>query len=431
VVNDVLDFSRLDSGKQAMARESYSVARLVEGVMAAARAYPASESLALSSDVAPDVPPYLKGDRAALSRMLLNLMHNAVKFTQDGSVSLKVRRVVTETGEERVAFSVSDTGGGIPASMQAKIFEPFEQASNGRLSPHHGSGLGLAICLRIAEASGGKITLRSEEGKGSTFTCLLPLDVGAVVEDEDAKSGALAQAARPLRVLVAEDTPASQIVIRLMLEGMGHQVRVVDDGAQALRAFGEEIFDLVFLDVQMPVMNGHEAAAGIRLAIEASRRAGDGSRPRHRRIRDAGRAAAGHHGFDGRAGASRPKARQSLAAGRTRVLRRAGAGRRGTADRPDRGGGGGDPRSGPAAFSPGRGGAAAAARAAAGALPADRRSPGQSRLRAVSHGSAAIPKHIEASLRRRWWWDTLSHISPIPTDAKPIGLRRKPQPSAH
>ena len=277
VVNDVLDFSRLDSGKHEMAHESYSVARLIDGVMAVARAYPGAERLALSSIIEPDVPAFLKGDRGALSRLLLNLMHNAVKFTAAGSVSLTCRLVLLESGERRVAFAVTDTGAGVPAVKQSKIFEPFEQASNGRLSPHHGTGLGLAICRRIAEAMGGEIGLKSAEGRGASFTCVLPVQIGERVEDADVSTAFRPRPTNSLRVLVAEDTPASQMVIRLMLEGMGHRARVVSDGEQAVRAFREEIFDLVFLDVQMPVMNGYEAAAAIRAAIDASRQAGDGA----------------------------------------------------------------------------------------------------------------------------------------------------------
>ena len=274
VVNDVLDFSRLDSGKQTMAMESFSVASLVESAISVARAYPGAAKLTLTGEVAADVPPFLIGDRGALSRMLLNLLHNAVKFTAEGSVRLIVRLDPQPSGDPWISFAVRDSGSGVPAALQDKIFEPFEQASNGRLSPHHGTGLGLAICGRISASMGGKLTLESEEGVGSAFISRLPLKPGEPMEEPVAT---VKQAARiagdRLRVLVAEDTPASQMVIRLMLENLGHDVRLVSDGAQAFQAFREERFDLVFLDVQMPVMNGYEAARLIRAAIADSRKA--------------------------------------------------------------------------------------------------------------------------------------------------------------
>jgi CheY-like chemotaxis protein len=274
VVNDVLDFSRLDSGKQTLVMESFSVSRLVESAISVARAYPGADKLTLSVEVAPDVPPFLIGDRSALSRLLLNLLHNAVKFTAEGSVDLLVRMEPQPTGRPLVSFAVRDSGAGVPIAMQGKIFEPFEQASNGRLSPHHGTGLGLAICGRIATSMGGELSLRSQEGTGSIFICRLPLAAGAPVEEivQEIKPSTRSVGER-LRVLVAEDTPASQMVIRLMLEGLGHSVRLVGDGGQAVRAFREERFDLVFLDVQMPVMNGYEAARAIRASIEESRKA--------------------------------------------------------------------------------------------------------------------------------------------------------------
>lgn len=401
IVNNVLDIERIRADKMPLDDVNFDVHDLVAHVLRVIGALPAARTIDIDASVDPEVPRFLLGDLGRLTQILVNLMGNAVKFTERGSVRLRVSLQAAAADRVNLRFAVRDTGKGIPQTMQKKVFEPFEQLST--LSG--GSGLGLAICREFAKRMGGELTLESIEGAGSTFTFSVPLQHGLQQpENEPQRVSALhalgildstpepafdalvAEAARtcgapialvslvdehrqwfkarvglkesetpraqafcahailapgrpmvvpdaqndprfsanplvtadprirfyaavplvdaaghalgtlcvldrvprelsdaqleelqrfagkvaallgvrPLHVLVAEDTPASQLVLRLMLEQLGHMVRVVGDGEQALRAFTEEPFDLVLLDVQMPVMDGLEAARAMR-----------------------------------------------------------------------------------------------------------------------------------------------------------------------
>jgi signal transduction histidine kinase/ActR/RegA family two-component response regulator len=275
VVNSVLDFSRLEYGDVKIDTVDFELTALVRRAMAMVEGLPGADRLAVRAEVAPDVPPVLRGDPARLIQVLLNLLGNAVKFTERGSVTLRVGIEPPGAGARWVSFAVIDTGPGVPAHLRDRIFQPFEQTPAGQLSPHKGTGLGLAICRRLADRMGGTIALESAEGRGSTFTFSIPLIRGAIAEPPSPAGPARAGA--PLRVLVAEDTLTSQTVIRLMLERLGHRVAVANDGAEAVRAFSREPFDLVFLDLQMPVMDGYEAAQAI--LAEWQRARGPEARP--------------------------------------------------------------------------------------------------------------------------------------------------------
>jgi CheY-like chemotaxis protein len=275
VVNSVLDFSRLEYGDVKIDTVDFELTALVRRAMAMVEGLPGADRLAVRAEVAPDVPPVLRGDPARLIQVLLNLLGNAVKFTERGSVTLRVGIEPPGAGARWVSFAVIDTGPGVPAHLRDRIFQPFEQTPAGQLSPHKGTGLGLAICRRLADRMGGTIALESAEGRGSTFTFSIPLIRGAIAVPPSPAGPARAGA--PLRVLVAEDTLTSQTVIRLMLERLGHRVAVANDGAEAVRAFSREPFDLVFLDLQMPVMDGYEAAQAI--LAEWQRARGPEARP--------------------------------------------------------------------------------------------------------------------------------------------------------
>src|SRR5262245_20747566 len=237
IVNDVLDFSRLEYSEARVDAIDFDLSAIATRPMEIARRLPGADQLALRAEVAADVPRYLRGDPARLTQVVLNLLGNAVKFTEHGAVVPSVRLAKPGGNSPTIAFAVSDTGPGVPASMRDAIFEPFAQTSAGRLSPHKGTGLGLAICRRLADMMGGDIALDSAEGRGSTFTFTVPLALGATpLVPTAGPTGAAA----PLRVLVAEDNPTNQMVIRRMLEKLGHSVAVVGDGAEAVRAFSRE-----------------------------------------------------------------------------------------------------------------------------------------------------------------------------------------------
>ena len=273
IVNDVLDFSRISAGRVEVDEGTLDLKAAIERLMfVVAGLQGTTKQLDIRCDVSPDIDRPILADGQRLTQILTNLLGNALKFTEHGSVELLVRADKLAAPSPKLVFLVKDTGKGVPEHMWERIFEPFRQVGEERFEPHAGSGLGLAICRQLARAMGGDVTLDQSSPAGSTFRLEIPLRF--------AESGAGAGAApatgasvpgRCLKVLVAEDTPASQLVIQLMLQRLGHEVTVVDNGLLAVEAFARADYDVVFLDLQMPVMNGHEAAQAIRGAGERGR----------------------------------------------------------------------------------------------------------------------------------------------------------------
>jgi PAS domain S-box-containing protein len=262
IVNNVLDISHLDSGRIKVRHDDFELESLLDQALRIACGLPGAATLRVVAEVGSDVPRRLHGDAPRLTQVLLNLLSNGVKFTERGSVRLRVTTAASGEGARTwLSFSVTDTGRGISPADQQRMFEPFEQGQSGQNGSHKGSGLGLAISRGIAQLLGGSLALQSTEGIGSTFTLRLPLELAAEPAPVPVPRAGPGQVR--LRVLVAEDTPANQLVIRLMLERLGHSVRVVGDGAQAVSAYFEEPFDLVLMDVQMPHMDGYAATQAI------------------------------------------------------------------------------------------------------------------------------------------------------------------------
>ncbi len=269
IVNDVLDFSRLDAGQVTLREEDFSLHEALESLMAVVRGLPGASRLALTCVIAKDVPRVIFADRLRLTQVLMNLLGNAVKFTKRGSVTLQLNTGGFVGNDCELHFSVKDTGIGLNKAMADRIFEPFEQGGVDPLLPRQGTGLGLSISKRIATAMGGELILANTDGSGSTFRLKLtvpfrlnlPVHPGqSVVQQPEAE----VKEGYAMRILAAEDTTASQIVIRSLLESMGHKVRIVANGKEAVDVFEKEDFDAVFLDIQMPVMDGYHAARLIR-----------------------------------------------------------------------------------------------------------------------------------------------------------------------
>ena len=218
------------------------------------------------------VPKYIWTDDARLMQILTNLVSNSVKFTDEGNIKIDVRADDLASATPMVRIQVSDTGPGIPEDMRAHLFEPFVQGSAERLRPHAGAGLGLAICRKLANAMGGNIELMPSAAKGACFLVTLPLRQAEPNLDGRLPTDVIQSASCPLKVLVAEDTPANQLVIQLMLRGQGHEVTVVNNGAEAVKAFRSALFEVVLLDIQMPVMDGYEASRQIRLSGDSGQK---------------------------------------------------------------------------------------------------------------------------------------------------------------
>jgi signal transduction histidine kinase/CHASE1-domain containing sensor protein/putative methionine-R-sulfoxide reductase with GAF domain/ActR/RegA family two-component response regulator len=275
IINDILDFSKIEAGKLALDPIPFPLRDVLDSTLKVLALRARDKGLALSQHVQPDVPDALVGDAGRLRQILVNLVGNAIKFTEHGEVAIDVRKhAIEEADTESVTIhlSVRDTGIGIPADKHQLIFEPFTQSDGSTTRKYGGTGLGLAISKQLVEMMGGRLWMESEVGRGSTFHVTLrfgcqrrpaaqplPTAVEAVQTD-----------LRPLRILVAEDNSVNQRLVARMLEKRGDSVVVVDTGKDALEALARQPFDVVLMDVQMPVMDGFEATGLIRRGEQGS-----------------------------------------------------------------------------------------------------------------------------------------------------------------
>jgi len=266
LVDDLLDFAQAEAGRLALSSTDFALEALVQGALETVSPRAREQGLTLERELDPALPAVLRGDSTRLRQVLLNLLDNAIKFTDRGAVRVTVaadgRR---PDGAVFVRIAVRDTGVGVAAADRERIFESFVQADGSATRRHGGTGLGLAIVKRLGELMGGDVGLESEVGRGSTFWVRLPLQPAPLGPGE-APRGAPARRTpgRPLRVLVAEDNPVNRRVAEATLATAGHAVVAVTDGAEALEAHAGGEFDLVLMDLEMPVMSGVEAAARIR-----------------------------------------------------------------------------------------------------------------------------------------------------------------------
>ena len=262
IINDVLDFSKLESGAIDLEERSFDLAPLVDGVAEIVRTRAAEKGLALTVRC-PAVA--VTGDQGRIRQILLNLVSNAVKFTATGGVDVTVTVRGNVDGPGRLAIQVSDTGIGITPEAQARLFKEFTQVDASIRRRFGGTGLGLVICKRITEAMGGSIAVSSEEGKGSRFTVDIPvprlsLPLGTPAIPSPKPQQDLGSA----RILIVEDNPTNQRVASELLARLGHRAECAENGEDALVKMAAGGFDLVLMDMQMPVMDGLEATRRLR-----------------------------------------------------------------------------------------------------------------------------------------------------------------------
>jgi len=272
IINDILDFSKIEAHKLALEEIDFDVRRTMKAALDLHMLPAGKKGLDLTLSVDDDVPPALKGDPSRLDQILINLVGNAIKFTETGGVDVRVSLVegppdAPPGTPAKLLFSVNDTGVGIAEEKQKDIFESFLQADDSITRKHGGTGLGLTICTLLVELMGGEIGLESEEGKGSTFRFSARLKVGDA-DKVEAGNGGPASPQIPdtprLRVLLADDNTLNRELATTLLTEQGHGVLDVTNGVQALEALKEAHFDLVLMDVQMPIMDGVSATRAIR-----------------------------------------------------------------------------------------------------------------------------------------------------------------------
>jgi PAS domain S-box-containing protein len=282
LINDILDLSKIEAGKLDVESVDFDVAKLVEHVGSFLSHAASTKGIGLSFELDPQVPAALRGDPVRIRQVLVNLVGNAVKFTARGGVAVRAWPVepppgtpIPETGAERckrVRFEVRDTGIGIPADKLPLLFHTFSQADASMTRQFGGTGLGLAISRQLVELMGGSIGVESEEGKGSTFWFELPLQPAqAPMEPETPGDSCAGDVFRDARVLLVEDNEVNRIVALALLDLLGLRADVAANGREALDALARNRYDVVFMDVQMPVMGGLEAARKFR-EIEEDRR---------------------------------------------------------------------------------------------------------------------------------------------------------------
>ncbi|MEI2385253.1 ATP-binding protein [Breoghania sp. JC706] len=269
LVNDILDISRLESGRMELRPSDFNLEAMLARLLNIARVLIAEKPIELRYTFARDLPQIIHADRDRLHQIVLNLLANAVKFTEAGCVEVVAGRR-TQDGKNGLYFEIRDTGIGIPESDVRRLFKAFEQGRSQNPRGAAGSGMGLAISKRLADLMGGTIGLCERAGYTTTFRVDIPL-VDAAEEDIPSPQGSMEPlegasdvGRRALRILVAEDTPASRVVVVKMLERNGHTVHAVADGQEALDAVRAMPFDLVILDIQMPRLDGFTAAMMIR-----------------------------------------------------------------------------------------------------------------------------------------------------------------------
>lgn len=294
ILNDVLDFSKIEAGRLSLLREPFNLEQCLRDAVALFEVVARDKGLQLRLEIPRALPRAVKGDGARLRQVLLNLLGNAVKFTPQGEVVLRVEPVVhsdvkpdasVATGdhpsgvagaadEVQLRISVVDSGMGIPADRLQLLFQPFQQLDGSMARRHGGTGLGLAISQRLVELMGGRIEVQSRAGHGSCFSFTLKWPLAELADGSGREEVALDESfarQRPMSILLVEDNPVNQLVGLQMLQRLGYTATLAADGQAAMEAQAAGLHDVVLMDIQMPGLDGVEATRRIRQRLAAVR----------------------------------------------------------------------------------------------------------------------------------------------------------------
>ncbi|MCE3203252.1 response regulator [Paenibacillus sonchi] len=268
VINDILDFTKMESGKMEMEEQLFELQTTIQEVFSLFSAEAGKKNLELAYFIDQKLPRLIYGDMARLRQVLINLVANAVKFTNHGGVYLVASSVPSEDNKLTVEFTIKDTGIGISPEKCDRLFQPFSQLDSSMTRKYGGTGLGLAICKSLVGMMGGEIRVESMEEKGATFVFTIKTAVsedklGKNLQEEEHPGGISGQQWRK-KVLVVDDHPINQRLMVSMLDKLGYESTVAEDGQQAVERSLHEDYDFIFMDLQMPVMDGLTATSKIR-----------------------------------------------------------------------------------------------------------------------------------------------------------------------
>jgi CheY-like chemotaxis protein len=266
IINDLLDFSKIKSGKFHIDDQDFNIADTVKKAIYPLQIKAQEKNLALNCLIDTTAPETVTGDALRLQQMIINLAANAVKFTQEGGITVKVYPAEQTEMDVLLCVEVSDTGIGIPESKLEHVFELYAQSDKTTSRVYGGTGLGLAIVKQLAELQNGKVTVRSAIGEGSVFTVLIPYKIKAAapVKSTKTEAGNSSRILNGLRILVAEDNMINQKVVLYTLKNQGAEVSIANNGKEAVDLLGINTYDLILMDLQMPEMDGYQATQHIR-----------------------------------------------------------------------------------------------------------------------------------------------------------------------
>jgi PAS domain S-box-containing protein len=267
IINDILDFSKIESGKAELTEEALNVRAMVSETLQIILPRALQKNLEITTFISPSVPNIIVGDATKLKQVLLNLLSNAIKFTPNGAVAISIETIKRHPGFVQLQFEIRDTGVGVPKEKVAHLFEPFYQVDSFMTRQAEGTGLGLAICKKLVQLMDGQIWHESPaEQPGSKFLFTVNFNIPKYEENilYDISTQQENEKDDTLRILIAEDNEVNQIVLKKVIQKLGYNVTVVQNGAETVEAMERYPYDIIFMDIQMPLLDGVEATRVIR-----------------------------------------------------------------------------------------------------------------------------------------------------------------------
>jgi PAS domain S-box-containing protein len=269
LINDILDLAKVDAGKMLFEQTPFKISLSISSMLHLFDTKIQEKNLVLVKEYDKQIPEVLLGDPVRLHQIILNLVSNAVKFTSHGSITLSVRLIKQDESKVTIEFAVSDTGIGIPDQKIDKIFENFQQASSGTSRIYGGTGLGLAIVKQLVEQQGGVVGVKSEIGKGSTFSFTLSFYKTKATAEIEVETIILDNEIKNINVLVVEDIALNQLLMKTLLDDYGFEREIAANGKIAIEKLQAKTYDIILMDLQMPEMNGFEATEYIRNTLHS------------------------------------------------------------------------------------------------------------------------------------------------------------------